>query len=142
VTKWRLAGLAAVVGLTTSLLACENSPTPVHQQLEPVATIQRGSVTSTARPVVMLKGQSIGDIHNEAMDAVLHALVRANRTGKLNARAGCQIARAALAQYFREKGLLNGSHQRQIDNGLLNAGLQVGTWGRPRRCAGTHLLRV
>ncbi|HZG43959.1 MAG TPA: hypothetical protein VEY93_13475 [Longimicrobium sp.] len=111
---WSVLGLAAA-----SLLACENSPTPVQQPGEQ-GSVQRPSFSSGA-PIVA--GQSIGDLLNEAMEAVFHALSRANRSGKLTPRAGCQVARTALMQFFREKGVLQGgAHQRQIDDGLLNAG--------------------
>jgi hypothetical protein len=107
---WSVVGLAAA-----SLLACENFSTPVQQP-----GVQRPSFSSVAP---MVAGQSIGALHNEAMEAVFHALSRTNRSGKLTPRAGCQVARAALMQYFRQKGVLQGgAHQRQIDDGLLNAG--------------------
>jgi hypothetical protein len=122
VAKPYLTTLASVLVLTTSLLACENSPTPVLQPGDAAGAAPRAIVAARAASAQMLGGRSIGEMHNEAMDAVLHALVRANRAGKLNPRAGCQIARAALAQYFRERGLLDAPRHRQMDDGLLNAG--------------------
>ena len=113
-----VAALAAV-----SLLACERSPTPV-QQAGPDAGYATAVLSGTSTfSATMLAGESIGELHNEAMEAVFHALVRANRSGKLAPRAGCQVARTALVQFFRDRGVLQGaSHQGQIDDGLLNAG--------------------
>jgi hypothetical protein len=113
-----VAAMAAV-----SLLACERSPTPV-QQAGPEAGYQAAALPGASTfSATMLAGRSIGDLHNESMEAVFHALVRANRSGKLAPRAGCQVARTALMQFFRDRGVLQGaSHQGQIDDGLLNAG--------------------
>lgn len=123
----RLTGVLGSLAVLTmvTLLACENSSTPVEspQGVNPL--------TSTA-PMVM-GGQTIGEIHNEAMEAVYHALARANRNGKLTAKAGCEIARNALRTFFREKGLLQGAaHQFRMDNGLRNAGCKDTSGGVDR----------
>lgn len=77
-------------------------------------------------------GLTVGDHHNAAMEAAFAALSRANRSGRLNATAGCRIAENASVAYLRQARLeMTAEVRRLLSDGFSS----VGCGSKPRERA-------
>jgi hypothetical protein len=108
-----VATMLAVVLVT--MAGCERNPTHSETHGAP------GAARAVADGALASGSLSVGELHNAAMDAVFHALTRANRNGTLSPRAGCEIARAAVVNHLREFGLGN-RHELLMGDGFSKVG--------------------